>query len=86
MPTKEEVRNRVSEIAKDCLDIPGVPQGDKSLKDDYKADSLDGIELMMQVEDAFGVEIPDAEAEHLRTINQITDLVIIKLNQKSNIN
>ena len=36
--------------------------------DDLGADSLDIVELVMELEDAFGVEIPDEEAENIRTV------------------
>jgi len=43
-----------------------------SFWDDLGADSLDRIELTMACEDAFGIEIPDADAESIR---QVGDLV-----------
>ncbi|MDP7039948.1 MAG: acyl carrier protein [Myxococcota bacterium] len=41
---------------------------DKSFTDDLGADSLDVVELVMAMEDEFGFEIPDEEAEGLRTV------------------
>ena len=41
---------------------------DKSFIDDLGADSLDIVELVMAMEDEFGFEIPDAEAENIRTV------------------
>ena len=41
---------------------------DKSFTDDLGADSLDVVELVMAMEDEFGFEIPDEEAENLRTV------------------
>ena len=35
-----------------------------NLKDDLEADSLDAVEVIMALEDEFGIEIPDEEAEH----------------------
>ncbi len=50
----------------------GVDEGDvavdKSFTDDLGADSLDVVELVMAMEDEFGFEIPDEEAEGLRTV------------------
>ncbi|MCC7429504.1 acyl carrier protein [bacterium] len=39
-----------------------------SFIDDLGADSLDTVELIMAFEDKFGVEIPDDEAEKIRTV------------------
>jgi len=41
---------------------------DKSFVDDLGADSLDIVELVMAMEDEFGFEIPDDEAETIRTV------------------
>ena len=40
------------------------------------ADSLDMIEMIMGIEEEFRMEIPDADAERLLTINQMTDYLI----------
>ncbi len=42
---------------------------DKSFIDDLGADSLDIVELVMAMEDEFGFEIPDDEAENIRTVS-----------------
>jgi acyl carrier protein len=41
---------------------------EKSFVDDLGADSLDIVELVMAMEDEFGFEIPDEEAESIRTV------------------
>ena len=41
---------------------------EKSFIDDLGADSLDIVELVMAMEDEFGFEIPDDEAENIRTV------------------
>ena len=41
---------------------------DKSFTDDLGADSLDIVELVMAMEDEFGFEIPEDEAENIRTV------------------
>ena len=42
-----------------------------SFVDDLGADSLDTVELIMQLEEEFGMEIPDEEAEKLTTVGQL---------------
>ena len=39
--------------------------------DDLGADSLDTVELVMELEDAFGIEIPDHEAEKMFTVASV---------------
>ena len=46
-----------------------------STKDDLGADSLDNVELVMALEDEFGTEIPDEEAEKITTVQQAIDFV-----------
>ncbi|MEJ5348323.1 MAG: acyl carrier protein [Desulfosoma sp.] len=43
--------------------------------DDLGADSLDVVELIMALEEAFDVEIPDEEAEKIRTVQDIYDYI-----------
>ncbi len=43
--------------------------------DDLGADSLDVVELIMALEEAFDVEIPDEEAESIRTVQDIYDYI-----------
>lgn len=54
----------------------GIDKQDKitmntSLIDDLEADSLDAVEVIMALEDEFGIEIPDEEAENFKTIGDI---------------
>ena len=48
---------------------------EKSLIDDLNADSLDIVELVMSMEDEFGFEIPDSEAEKLRTVGDAVEYI-----------
>ena len=43
---------------------------DASFMDDLGADSLDTVELIMALEEEFDIEIPDSEAEKIRTVQQ----------------
>jgi acyl carrier protein len=42
-----------------------------SFIDDLGADSLDIVELVMKMEEEFGIEIPDEEAEKIKTVNDV---------------
>ena len=46
---------------------------EKSLKEDLNADSLDLFELVMAVEEEYGVEIPAEELEKLNTVGSVVD-------------
>ncbi|MEI6497317.1 MAG: acyl carrier protein [Actinomycetota bacterium] len=47
--------------------------------DDLDADSLDLVELVMALEEEFGVEVPEDELNDVETVGQAYDLVISKL-------
>ena len=48
--------------------------------DDLGADSLDTVELIMQFEEEFSIEIPDEEVEGLLSVGQAVDYISTKLN------
>ena len=45
------------------------------LAEDLNADSLDAVELMMSIEDAFGIEVPDEAAQDMKTVKSIVAYV-----------
>ena len=48
--------------------------------DDFGADSLDTVELIMQFEEEFSIEIPDEDAESLLSVSQAVEYISAKLN------
>lgn len=52
---------------------------DANFEEDLEVDSLGVVELLMALEDEFGVKIPDEEAEDIRTVGQAVDMVHGKL-------
>ena len=50
-----------------------------SFVDDLGADSLDQVELIMALEDEFGVEIPDEDAEKMKTVKDALDYLNSKI-------
>lgn len=64
-----EILEKVKKIIADKLDIEEdkiTPES--SFLDDLGADSLDIVELIMELEEEFGIEIPDEDAEKIRTV------------------
>jgi len=53
-----------------------------SFVDDLGADSLDLVELVMAMEEAFGMEVPDEEAEKLRTVKDVIEYVKAKTGEQ----
>ena len=74
------VEDRIKEIIVDQLGVSGdeiVPEA--SFIDDLGADSLDIVELVMAMEEAFDVEIPDDDAEKIQTIGDAVSYLKEKL-------
>lgn len=63
------IQERVKKIIIDQLGVKEEAVTENaSFVDDLGADSLDTVELVMALEEEFGVEIPDNEAEKIRTV------------------
>jgi acyl carrier protein len=56
------------------LDRAAIADGTR-FKEDLEADSLDLVELVMELEDRYGVRIPDEEAAKILTVGQAADYV-----------
>ena len=70
------IEEKVKNIIVDQLGVSAdevVP--DASFVDDLGADSLDLVELIMVLEEEFGKEIPDEDAEKIQTVQQAIDYI-----------
>jgi acyl carrier protein len=66
-----DIGDKVKAIICDQLMVdPGEVTDASSFVEDLGADSLDTVELIMEFEDEFGVEIPDEEAEKISTVGE----------------
>ena len=78
-----EVNQKVKEIIMERLGVSEekiTPQA--SFINDLGADSLDTVELMMELEEAFGVSIEDEEAEKIQTVQDAIEYLEKKLAEK----
>jgi acyl carrier protein len=66
-----------------CVDDPENVTADHNLVDDLGADSLDQVELPMRMEDEFGIEITDDEAESCTTVGNWLDLIADKTGERA---
>ena len=74
---QEQIIKVISEAAK--VDVSQI-KTETSFVDDLKFDSLDIVELMMKMEDDFGVEIPEEDAEGLKTVGDVIKYIGNKKN------
>ena len=74
--SREEVFERVKEVLTEQL---GVDENeiteDASFQEDLDADSLDLVELIMELVDQFGIKISDEDAQKIQTVGQAVDYV-----------
>jgi acyl carrier protein len=75
MELQEKVIKLVSEATK--VDAQNISQNTNFI-DDLNLDSLDMVELMMKMEDEFGVEIPEDETENLKSIGDVINYLKTK--------
>ncbi len=74
--SSEEVFDKVKEIIVEQLGVAETAiTPDASFIDDLGADSLDIVELIMALEEEFDLEIPDADAEKVVTVNDVVEYI-----------
>ena len=74
--SREEVLGRIREHLADELEFdPASIDEATRFREDLEADSLDLVELTVELEDTYGIRIPDEEAARILTVGQAADFV-----------
>ncbi|MBW4492412.1 MAG: acyl carrier protein [Oscillatoria princeps RMCB-10] len=77
---KDEILGKVKNIVKEQLEVEEIKVTPEArFTDDLNADSLDTVELVMALEEEFGTEIPDEDAEKILTVQDAVDYISNKL-------
>lgn len=70
------ILERLKEIVAEQLEIDAETiTAETRLNEDLNADSLDVVEMLMALEDEFGVDIPDEEIEKMKTIGDVVNFI-----------
>lgn len=74
--TKDEIFNKIAGMIADRFEIaPDKITRDLNFQKDLDADSIDFVEFVLDLEDTFGAEIPDEDAEKIQTVGEAVDYV-----------
>ena len=75
--SRDEVMNKVrAHLASELQVDPDRIRDDTRFRDDLDADSLDLYELVMELEDVYGVKLSEEEAARIETVGQAVDVVL----------
>lgn len=76
MDENEAVFEKVRSLLCDQLDLEEDDVSmDSNIIDDFDADSLDVVDLVMSLEDEFGIEVPDDQIEKFQTIGDVVHFI-----------
>jgi acyl carrier protein len=75
--TREEVFERIrAHLSEELgIDASKIEEGSR-FKEDLEADSLDLVELVVELEDRYGIRMAEDQAEHVRTVGDAVDFVL----------
>lgn len=76
MTATKDVKTTIVDILATQLDVDEVKISPTStIEQDLGADSLDQVEIVMALEEEFDLEIPDEDAQRLRTVSELTTYI-----------
>ena len=82
--TREELFDRVRDHLSAELAVDRSAIRDETrFKEDLNADSLHLVELMVELEDSYGIRIPDDEAARIETVGQVVDFVAARVPERA---
>jgi len=72
----EDIFNQVRDILVYIISVDkNEITREADIKQDLGADSLDGVELLMEIEERFGIDVLDEEAEKIKTVDDICNCI-----------
>jgi acyl carrier protein len=76
-----ETELKVKEVIKERMGLKELPEDSCKLVDDLGADSLDMVELVIGIEEAFDLNIPDNDAGELKTVKDVVNYISSKVKE-----
>ncbi|KAN0100695.1 Acyl carrier protein-like protein [Tylopilus felleus] len=74
--SKDDIQTRIFDLLKGFEKVdPAKVSTSASFANDLSLDSLDAVEVVMAIEEEFAIEIPDAEADEIKTIQQAIEYI-----------
>ena len=74
--SRDEVFERIKEVLSERLSVDEADINEEAnFQEDLDADSLDLVEMIMELEDQFGIKIPDEDAQQIQTVGQAVEYV-----------
>jgi len=73
---REDIEKKVTDILVDTMGVePEEVKNDANFEDDLGGDSLDCVEVLMEIEQEFNIHVSDADAYQVKTVGDICDMV-----------
>ena len=81
---RAQALDTLKEVAAEVLSVdPDQVTEAARFKEDLDADSLDLVELVMELEERFDIQVPEEDLEHVTTVGNAVDLVMAKVDAKT---